>query len=196
MAGVEEALRREARALPDGLRQHVERVVDEAERLAALHGVDSAKARLAALGHDLVRAVPRDELLRMARELGLNASDVEEAEPVLLHGPIAARLMRERFGVDDPEVLAAVEAHTTGRPGMSSLAKIMYVADKTEPVGLKYFPAWSEVRDLAENDLDAAVLKGIDLSIAEAVRRGWLLHPDTIAARNELLRGRQSDLRA
>jgi predicted HD superfamily hydrolase involved in NAD metabolism len=188
MSNLEDDLRKNLETLPEALRQHVERVVEEADRLAALHGVDREKVRLAALGHDLVRAVPPDELLRMAREVGLNPSDVEEAEPVLLHGPIAARLLPERFGLDDPDVLQAVEAHTTGRPGMSAVAKILFVADKAEPVSLKYFPDWSEVWEIAQSDLDGAVLKGLDLSIQDAIKRGWLIHPQTIAARNHLLR--------
>ncbi len=187
MATPEEALRDYNNGLPDGLRRHVERMVDEALRLAAIHGVDEGRVRLAALGHDIVRAEPPQELLRLAEELGLNPSDVERAEPVLLHGAVAARLLPERFGVDDPEILDAVRYHTTARAGMSMMEKVVYIADKTEPGGLKWFPEWSEVRDLADRDLDAALLKGLELSIERALREGWSLHPDTIAARNHLL---------
>jgi predicted HD superfamily hydrolase involved in NAD metabolism len=190
MATPEEALRDHNNGLPDGLRRHVERMVEEALRLAAAHGLDEERVRLAALGHDIVRAEPPQELLRLAGELGLEPSDVERAEPVLLHGVIAARLLPERFGVADPEILDAIRYHTTGRVGMSALEKVVYIADKTEPGGLKWFPEWGEVRDLADRDLDAALLKGIDLSIERALRKGWSLHPDTVAARNHLLQQR------
>jgi len=190
MATPEEALRQYNDGQPDALRRHVERAVEEALRLARLHGVDEERARLTALGHDIVRATPHDELLRLAGEVGLEVSDLERAEPVLLHGAIAARLLPQRFGVDDPVVLDAVRYHTTARAGMSALEKVMYVADKTEPGGLKWFPEWAEVREIVERDLDAALLRGIDLSIEHALKKGWLLHPDTIAARNYLLQQR------
>jgi HD superfamily phosphohydrolase YqeK len=73
---------------------------------------------------------------------------------------------------------------------MSALEKIVYIADKTEPGGLKWFPEWSEVRELADRDLDGALLRGLNLSIERALREGWLLHPDTVAARNHLLQQR------
>ena len=187
MAKPEEALREYNDRQPDGLRRHVERTVEEALRLARLHGVDEGRARLTALGHDIVRATPPDELLRLAGEVGLEVSDLERAEPVLLHGAIAARLLPQRFGVDDPAVLDAVHYHTTAHAGMSTLEKVMYIADKTEPGGLKWFPEWAEVREIVENDLDAALLRGIDLSIEHALKKGWLLHPDTIAAYNYML---------
>ena len=187
MATPEEALRQYNDGQPDALRRHVERAVEEALRLARLHGVDEERARLTALGHDIVRATPHDELLRLAGEVGLEVSDLERAEPVLLHGAIAARLLPQRFGVDDPVVLDAVRDHTTARAGMSALEKVMYVADKTEPGGLKWFPEWAEVREIVERDLDAALLRGIDLSIEHALKKGWLLHPDTIAAYNYML---------
>ena len=187
MATLEEALREDLRRLPEGLRRHVERAADEADRLAALHGVDAAKVRTAVLGHDLVRALPPDELLSLAEKIGLEPNDAERAAPVLLHGAIAARLLAERFAVDDPEVLAAVRYHTTGRAGMSAVEKAVFLADKTEPEELAYYPEWREVHDLAQRDLDAAMLKALDLYLERARREAWTVHPDVTAARDDLL---------
>jgi predicted HD superfamily hydrolase involved in NAD metabolism len=187
MSTLEEALREDLRRLPEGLRLHIERAAGEAERLAALHSVDAAKVRTAVLAHDLVRALPPDELLSLAEKIGLEPNDAERASPVLLHGPIAARLLAERFAVDDAEVLAAVRYHTTGRAGMSPVEKVVFLADKTEPEELTYYPEWREVRDLAQRDLDAAMLKALDLYLDRARREGWTLHPDVLAARDDLL---------
>jgi predicted HD superfamily hydrolase involved in NAD metabolism len=184
---LEEALREDMRRLPDGLRRHVERAAGEAERLAALHGVDAAKVRTAVLGHDLVRALPPHELLSLVEKIGLEPNDAERATPVLLHGPVAARLLAERFGVDDAEVLAAVRHHTTGRAGMSAVERVVFLADKTEPDELAYYPEWREVHELAQRDLDAAMLKALDLYLQRAGREGWTLHPDVTAARDDLL---------
>jgi predicted HD superfamily hydrolase involved in NAD metabolism len=184
---VEEALRRELERLPEEVRAHTERVLDEALRLAARHGVDASKVGLAVLGHDLMRVTPREELLRMAGEMGHEPNEAERAEPLLLHGRVAAALLRERSGVDDTEVLDAVRYHTTGRAGMSDVEKVVFLADKTEPDELSHYPQWREVHDLAQDDLDAAMLRALELYLERAHREGWTVHPDVVAAREYFL---------
>jgi predicted HD superfamily hydrolase involved in NAD metabolism len=180
---VEEALRREVERLPEPLRSHVKRVEDEGEGLARRHGVDEARVQLAALGHDLLRVTPREELLRLARDEGIEPNEAERAEPLLLHGAMAARLLSERFGIDDAAVLDAVRYHTTGRAGMSDVEKIVFLADKTEPDELARYPEWREVRTLAQDDLDAAMVRALGLLLEHARREGWTVHPDVLAAR-------------
>jgi predicted HD superfamily hydrolase involved in NAD metabolism len=187
-----ESLRGHIEGLPGGLRRHVEAVVAEARRLARLHGVDEERAVMAARTHDIARAMDPEELLRLARELGLNPNEVEEAAPILLHGPVAARLLASRYGVEDEEVLASARWHSAGRAGMSVFEKVVFLADKVEPGKVAGRPNLEEVRRLAETDLDRAVLRYLDLQLLEAVRQGWPLHPDAVAARNELLLGRQA----
>ncbi len=182
MASAGEQLRGEIERLPEGLRAHVLRVLDAALALAARYGIDTAKVRLAVLGHDLLRTVPPEDLLRLAVEKGLEPNEAERHQPLLLHGPVTAAVMRERFGIEDPDVLNAVRYHTTGRAAMSDLEKVLFLADKTEPEELVYYPQWSEVRDLAQTDLDAAMARGLDLYLAQAHREGWMLHPDVLAA--------------
>jgi len=186
-----ESLRAYIEGLPGGLRRHIEAVVAEARRLARLHGVDEDRAVMAAWTHDMARAMDPEELLRLARELGLNPNEVEEAAPILLHGPVAARLLASRYGVEDEEVLAVARWHSTGRAGMSALEKVLFLADKAEPGKVAGRPELEEVRRLAETDLDGAVLRYLDMQLLEAVRQGWPLHPDTVAARNELILSRQ-----
>jgi len=186
-----ESLRVHIDRLPGGLRRHIKAVAAEARRLARLHGVDEERAVLAARTHDIARAVDPEDLPRLARELGLNPNEVEEAAPILLHGPVAARWLASRYGVEDEEVLAVARWHSTGRAGMSALEKVLFLADKVEPEKAAGRPDLEEVRRLAETDLDGAVLRYLDLQLLEAVRQGWPLHPDAVAARNELLLGRE-----
>ncbi|HXH20825.1 MAG TPA: bis(5'-nucleosyl)-tetraphosphatase (symmetrical) YqeK [Dehalococcoidia bacterium] len=180
-------LRKAVEALPQGLREHVLEVEAEAVRLARLHGLDAERLRIAALGHDIARAQSDDRLLALARSHGVPADEVERASPILLHGPIGARLLEGEYGYGDPEVLAAVAAHTTARPGMSALEKALFIADKIEQEKVSRKPALAAVRALAESDLDAAMLRFLDLHLIEAVERRWQVHPRTVAARNELL---------
>ncbi len=173
--------------LPDGLREHVLRVETEAVRLAGLHGIDAGRLRIAALGHDLARGGPEGGLLELARGVGLEPGEVERASPILVHGPVAARMLRRDYGLDDDEVLSAVAVHTTARCGMTALEKALFIADKVESHKLARKPALAEVRALANTDLDASLLRFLDLHLVEAAERGWLLHPNSVAARNELL---------
>ena len=180
-------LRDAVERLPAGLRDHVFRVEEESARLAADHKVDIGLARIAALGHDLARAEPDERLLAMAVEYGLVPDEVERAEPILIHGPVATRILAREYKLDSGEILAGIAAHTTARPGMTSLEKVLFLADKIEVDKVERRPAWQEVRELAPRDLDAALRRFLDLHLAEAIQRGWHIHPRTIAARNELL---------
>jgi predicted HD superfamily hydrolase involved in NAD metabolism len=173
--------------LPDGLRRHIHRVEDEAVRFASLHDVDEQRARISALGHDLVRHLKGQELLSLAAEYGLAPDEVERASPILVHGPVAAAILRRDYGLDDVEVLAGIDCHTTARAGMSKLEQVLFVADKVEPRKLEREPELGDVKRLARDDLDAAVLRYLDLNLQEAIRRGWQVHHRTLEARNELI---------
>jgi predicted HD superfamily hydrolase involved in NAD metabolism len=180
-------LRRVIDDLPRGLRAHILRVVEEARRLAKGHRVDPERAEIAALGHDLVRGRTPAELLALAPDHGIEPSDVERAEPILLHGPISARIMAGRYGIDDEEALAAARHHTTARAGMSALERLIFVADKIEPEKARSDEDIGRARELADGSLDEAMRVLLDRQVRRAIEQGWPLHPDTVAARNELI---------
>jgi nicotinate-nucleotide adenylyltransferase len=184
---LEARLRNAVSALPEGLRDHIQRVESEAVRLAAMHGVEEERARLAALGHDLVRHKADDELLKLAEAYGLTPDPVERESPILVHGPVAAAMLLQDYGVEDADLVLGVDCHTTARGGMTALENVLFVADKVEPHKLMRDVALSEVKELAEVDLDAGVLKYIDHYLDEAVRRGWQVHPRSLEAREDLI---------
>jgi predicted HD superfamily hydrolase involved in NAD metabolism len=192
MTDVRTALEQAVGELPRGLREHIERVVVEARRLAGRYGIDEERAAIAALGHDLARGQRPADLQREAQAAGLMPSEIERSEPILLHGPLSAQIMAERFGVDDDEVLAAARYHTTGRAGMSAMERLIFVADKIEPEKARDDQALAEARRVADESLEVAMLRILDRQIARAVERGWPLHPDTVAARNELVLARRT----
>lgn len=182
-----------APTLPAGLLAHIDRVVALAAAFATRHGADVARTRLAAQGHDVLRAVPAPELLRRAAAAGLAVIAEERAEPVLLHGPLGAIVLREQYGVTDADVLHAVWWHTTGHPEYGAEAWAMFVADKVDPHKVARWPALAEVHALAEapddDALTRAALRYLELQAARAAAEGWRLHPmavETAAA----LRGR------
>lgn len=167
---------------------HTYRVVEFARRLGRIHGADEARVAVAALMHDYAKPLSPEALLREAERLRLAIHPVERAEPHLLHGPVAAGLLAEQGLVTDREVLQAIATHTTGRAGMSLLEKVLFVADYAEPG--RRFPGAEAVRAAAEEDLDRALLQGLDNSLVYLVGRGWLIHPASVEARNWLLQRR------
>jgi predicted HD superfamily hydrolase involved in NAD metabolism len=192
MRALIEALKAAIGRLPKGLADHVERVAAEADRLAGGFGeLDRERVELAAWGHDIARALSPQELLAEARRFGLEVSPIEEEAPILLHGPVGGEILRQEYGIDDPEVLAAARFHSTGRAGMSVLEKVVFVADKIEPSKVRVKPGLARVRELADRDLDAAILEYLDQMLETARREGWPLHPQAVAARNELLLARR-----
>jgi predicted HD superfamily hydrolase involved in NAD metabolism len=187
LEALEASLRTAIAALPDGLRAHIQRVEAESRALAVTHGVDEQKAVVSALGHDLVRHLKGPELLAMARRYGLTPDPIETASPILVHGPVAARILVRDYGFEDAEVLAGIDCHTTARAGMTALEQVLFVADKVEPHKLAREAELGEVKELAEGDLREGVLKYLDLNLAKSIARGWQVHPRSVEARNELL---------
>ncbi len=161
--------------LTDKRYDHTVRVAETAERLAGLHGLDPARARLAGLLHDLARETDGEELLRIATENGVPIGDPEREKPMLLHGPVAAEVAQMDLGVEDDAVLEAIRVHTTGAPGMGPLALAVFVADKIEP-GRE--GEWVEgLRGLAERDLGVAARASLESSISYTEERGRAVHP-------------------
>ncbi len=173
-------------ALPVGLRDHVERVRDIGRRLALRHGVDAELVDLGLAAHDLARHLDDTELVRRAEALDIAPSAVERSLPVLLHGHVAAAEL-ERDGMTDTRVLEGVRWHTTGHRGMGDVAKIVFLADKLDPQKAGRYPFLPEIQDLARDSLDAALLRFLELSTADHLRQGRLIHPKSIEFRNGLL---------
>jgi len=95
-------------------------------------GLDPAQGYLAGIAHDLCKSFREEELFRLVQADGMGISKLEKNKPGLLHGRAAAVLLRERFCINNEDVLQAVAFHTSGTADMCPLAKVVYIADKTE----------------------------------------------------------------
>lgn len=161
-------------------------VAETSAVLAARFGVDVPQARLAGLLHDCAREFPSEQVLSQCLLRGMAPLPIERAMPFLLHAPLGAHIARERYGVSDAAVLRAIALHTVGGENMAALDKIIYFADMVEPA--REYPEVERLRGLARTaPLDEMFLAGLDESIVFVVRKGHMLHPQTIAARNEIL---------
>ena len=176
-------VRAEMQTRPRSLVLHVERVASEALDLARRWELDSDRVELAAWGHDLFRSFPEAQQLQMARDAGIAVVAADIASPMVLHGPVAAAVLHERFGVDDEDVLCAVRDHTLGLAQMPLIARVILLADKVEAHKRRRDPIMSDIRRLARRDLDAALLCWADWKWVEERTHGWQSHPGHWAAR-------------
>lgn len=125
--------------------------------LAAINCCDMDKAAIAGILHDCAKAMTIDEMLDLCRAYNAQVSDIEARNEGLLHSKAGALLARHKYGIEDEEILDAIKYHTTGRPGMSVLEKIVFVADYIEPYR-RELPRINEIREAAYDDLDRAVV--------------------------------------
>ena len=182
-----EAMKEElARRLQKKRYEHSLGVADTAAMLAGRFGADVEKARIAGLLHDCAREYRTADLPAEAARRSIAYGEVERAMPLLLHAYVGARRAEELYGVTDAEIQQAIWRHTVGGERMTKLDKIIYFADMIEPQ--RDYPEVEALRALSRTaSLDAMVLEGLSQSIAFVLQSGRLIHPATVAARNEIL---------
>ena len=111
--------------------------------------------------------------------------DEHEAENLgLLHGKIGADFCKNKYGFSE-DMQESIEYHTTGRPEMDDLAKIIFIADKTEE-GRTYVD-FAKVAEKEEEGLNSLLLYILDNSIIHIIEKGKTMHPDTVITRNYFL---------
>ncbi|MCH7906692.1 MAG: HD domain-containing protein [Chloroflexi bacterium] len=184
-----ERVERELVTLPERLQAHVARTRTVGAELSALLNAPAARVELAIAGHDLYRALSDDEWLAEARRRGLPVDEFAAAEPIQLHGPLAASWMADEGGVADQEVLDAVRYHTTFAPGLGVLAATVFLADKIDPDKLRR-PGVKEVARLARaGEWRAAIVAHQRTVIRWLEENGHTIHPGYADAIADLERG-------
>jgi len=163
---------------------HTQGVMQTAVELARRYGGDSDRAELAALVHDVAKYWPVDKMAEAIREEG-SYTEVLGHDKELWHAYAGAYAASRDYGISDPEVLEAIRYHTSGRPGMSQLEKIVWLADLIEPG--RNFPLVGQIRELAEQSLERAILAGLDMTILFLIEKGKRIYPLTLLARNDLI---------
>ena len=174
-------------SLPDGLQAHIYRVRDVAQELAARHGIDPDRAELGALAHDVCRAVPGDDLLKMSANLGVPVTDVDRDFPLLLHGPVGAALLRKEDDLTDLALYEAVRWHSTAHASLDDLGKLIFLADKLEPQKAAVYSYQARLHEMALESLDLALLEFLTREMAARIEKGETVHPASVDARNSLV---------
>lgn len=159
--------------------KHIRGTEEEAVRLAKRWGADETMARRAGILHDCTKYLELNEQLELCRKYGVELDELEQVAVKLLHSKTGACIARDVFGEPD-EVFWAIFWHTTAKADMTTLEKILYVADYMEPN--RDFDGVERLRKLAYRDLDKALLLGVETTIQEMKDRELPVHKNTIQA--------------
>lgn len=158
--------------------QHTLGVMYTSAAMAMRYEADLEQALLAGLLHDCAKCIPGDKKIQLCEKHYLGVSEVERKNPSLLHAKLGAFIAEEKYHIKEREILDAVRSHTTGRPGMSLLEKIVYIADYMEP-GRKELPNMADVRKLAFTDIDACLYRILKDSLVYLNTRNISVDPMT-----------------
>ncbi|MCL2819881.1 MAG: bis(5'-nucleosyl)-tetraphosphatase (symmetrical) YqeK [Oscillospiraceae bacterium] len=177
-------LREKAHLMLNPLRiPHVKACETEAVRLAGRWGINPEDACEAAILHDITKKLDFSQNMCIIAEHGNNEISLERHEEKLLHSITGAMLAKSEFGVSD-EVSDAIKWHTTGRAGMSMLEKVIYIADYIEAT--RDFPGVDNLRKAAYEDINRAMILGLEMTADDLKSRGITPNNSTYEALAEL----------
>lgn len=164
--------------------QHTLNVRRMAVKLAKRWGADPEKAALAALLHDTAKEMPREEMLQILNDNAIMAENAQNRPSPVWHGICAAILAQTQWGVEDEEVLSAIRCHTTGKPGMSLLDEIVFLADMTSAE--RDYPEVDYLRKLEKKDIHQAIREALEMNLHWLEESGKPVDEETRAALEDL----------
>ncbi len=163
---------------------HIQGTEMEAAKLARRWGAREEDARRAAILHDCTKYWNLDQQLKSCQKYGILLDRVEQRNLPLLHAKSGAGVAKAVFGMPD-SICSAIFWHTTGKADMTLLEKILYIADYSEPT--RPYDWCVELRKLVMEDLDRAVLYGLEVTINHTREKDREVHYRTLEARDWLL---------
>lgn len=158
---------------------HTLSVAYTAANMAMAYGADFHKAYIAGLLHDNAKCIPAKKKLSLCKKFKLSINDAEQANPELLHAKLGSCLAYEDYGITDPEILDAILYHTTGKPAMSLMEKIVYIADYIEP-RRKPQDNMEIIRKYAYTDIDRALYLILQNTIYYLTKKDAAIDPLTL----------------
>ena len=159
-------------------------VMEQAAYLAKKYGYDIDIARVVGIAHDIAKEIPEEEKLKYVEQNNIEIDKIESVNIGLLHAKIGADICKKKYNFTE-EMQNAIKYHTTGNENMNILAKIIFVADKTEKN--RKYEDLKTVRDLADEDLDKCILYILDYMLVDNVNRKKLIHLNSSKIRNKIM---------
>lgn len=171
--------------MPEKRYIHTLGVTETAIQLTKRFGEDEKRAETAAILHDVAKYADAEWMKEVIVREQLEA-ELLHWHTEIQHGPVGAVVARDEFGVTDEDILNAIRHHTTGRAGMTTLEKIIYVADMIEPN--RKFDGVERLREIASRDLDEAIKACVRHTLSFLVATGQPIYPLSIVCYNDLMR--------
>ncbi|MFC7060702.1 bis(5'-nucleosyl)-tetraphosphatase (symmetrical) YqeK [Halobacillus seohaensis] len=165
--------------------EHTVRVTDTALELAERFGGDVHKVEIAAILHDFAKHKPKEDLKQWILRDQRLSKDLLDYHHELWHGPVGAIMLESELELKDRSIQSAIACHTSGKKNMSTLDKIVFLADYIEPG--RNFSGVEEVRELAKENLDEACLQALINTIQFLTNNQRSVYPDTFHAYNQLI---------
>ena len=163
-------------------------VAKSAKELAALYGADEEKAYTAGLLHDVMKNASPDEQLQIMEKADIILSSCEKLNQKLWHAIAGAAFLKTELNITDEEIISAVRWHTTGKAGMTTLEKTVYLADFISED--RTYPDVDEVRRLARISLESAIVYTQKYCIQKLLSQNMIIDPSGVECYNDLVRFR------
>lgn len=180
MKKIEEIQNKLKNELDDFRYRHTIGVMYTAASLAMCYGTNMENAMLAGLLHDCAKCIPDTQKLLLCEEYHINLTNTELKNNALIHPKLGAYIARRDYGIQNTEILNAIAAHTTGHPDMTTLEKIIFIADYIEP-GRNTTPHLTELRNLAFENLDETMYHILGDTLNYLHTKGGLIDSQTEA---------------
>lgn len=165
---------------------HSAGVAASAYILAEKYGYNPQKAELAGWLHDCAKEMKLEEMQDIIDEQNLQVDEYMRSSRALLHGPAGSIMAKTVYGIKDRDIQNSIFFHTTGRPQMELLDKIIFLADYIEPS--RDFPGINIIRRNAQKNLDTAVLSAYDATIRHLLDQKGYIYELTFLGRNDLIK--------
>ena len=148
-----------------------------AVNLADTYDADKDNCMIAGILHDYCKCINLDKMLSMCEEYGVNLTEEDKKADGCIHGFLAAKVCKDKFGIND-EVYNAIYYHTCGRPNMTNLEKIIYISDFIEPLR-RFRDRVENVRRLAYSDIDKAIVLSAEMGLNFLKKTNKFIHSNT-----------------
>lgn len=166
--------------------EHSINVAKCAIKLSEIYGYDKEKAYLAGLVHDCAKYFTKEQIDSYVEKYNIELDPLEVDNIALSHSIIGSFAIQDVFNIQDMDIINAVRYHTTGRENMSTLEKIIFMADMIEEG--RNFPGVDHLRELSFNkQLDKALITSFNNTIKFVIDNDQLIHPRSVKARNYLM---------
>ncbi len=163
--------------------EHTLSVCQTAYYLALVHKANQKKVVKAAFLHDCTKCMSLDEHLKICKNAAYEPTKYESENLGLIHSKTGAIVARDVYGVKSKKVLNAIRFHTTGRPEMTKIEKIVFISDFIEPTRNFKFDI-TYIVDAAFNDLDLAVFYILEITLKHLRNKSKVFDPTTIETYN------------